>query len=223
MNQTIVVIEDDNNLRDYIKKIFHNAGYLVHTAADGAEGLKLVEKIEPNMVILDLGLPTLKGEAVCQEIKSNYSHIPVIILTARDTTADVVKGLNLGADDYITKPFEGEVLIARIKARLRQQQIDDEALMVDDLKLYTKSLEVKRGSRNIQLTPQEFKILEYLMLNKGRVMTREMIISRLWRTNPDVETRVIDVYIGYLRKKIDSGFKKKLIQSVRGFGYKVAA
>jgi DNA-binding response OmpR family regulator len=222
MNKSIVVIEDDVDLRDYIKGLFLEAGYVVHTAGDGAEALKLVERVEPEVVVLDLGLPTIKGDTVCIEIKKNHPHIPVIILTARDATSDVVHGLGLGADDYITKPFEGDELLARVKARLRHQQIDDEKLVVDDLTLHTRSLEVKRGDRDIQLTSQEFKILEYLMANKGRVMTREMIISRLWRTNPDVETRVIDVYIGYLRKKIDADHDKKLIQSVRGFGYKIA-
>jgi len=143
----------------------------------------------------------------------------VIILTARDSTADVVQGLDIGADDYITKPFTAEELLARIRARLRQRGQNNHKLEIADLELDTKSLEVKRGSKLIKLTPQEFKLLEYLMSNQNQVLTREMILNRIWPSAPDVETRVVDVYIGYLRKKIDTGFENNLIHSVRGFGY----
>lgn len=222
MNQHILVVEDDKDLRDVLQQTLNDQGYLVRLASDGTQALQMIQKVEPDLLLLDLGLPTVKGDTVCREVKKNYPEIPIIILTGRDTTADVVQGLNLGADDYITKPFEVEELVARIKARLRKNQTNEAKYTVGDLVLNTQTLEVKRGTVAINLTPQEFKILEYLMSNKGRVLTREMILSRLWRSNPDIETRVVDVYIGYLRKKIDEGHEKKIIQSVRGFGYKVS-
>lgn len=146
--------------------------------------------------------------------------MPVIILTARDSISDIVQGLNLGADDYITKPFVADEFLARIKARLRRQGGDSDALLkVADLELNNKTLEVKREGQIIQLTPQEFKLLQYLMNNKGRILTREMILNRIWLYSSDVETRVVDVYMGYLRKKIDNNHPKKLLHSIRGFGY----
>ena len=149
-----------------------------------------------------------------------YKDLPVIILTARDSISDIVQGLNLGADDYITKPFVADEFLARIKARLRRQGGDSDALLkVADLELNNKTLEVKREGQIIQLTPQEFKLLQYLMNNKGRILTREMILNRIWLYSSDVETRVVDVYMGYLRKKIDNNHPKKLLHSIRGFGY----
>jgi len=221
MNQHILIVEDDKDLREVLQQTINGEGYLVRSAGDGTQALQMIQKNEPDLILLDLGLPTLKGDSVCREVKKNYPEIPIIILTGKDSTNDVVTGLNLGADDYMTKPFETEELMARIRARLRKNQANNVKYTVGDLSLNTQTLEVKRGTKNVTLTPQEFKILEYLMSNKGRVLTREMILSRLWRSNPDIETRVVDVYIGYLRKKIDIGQKVKIIYSVRGFGYKV--
>lgn len=221
MTRTILIVEDDQDLREVLRDILHEQGFLIHEADDGTQALRFIEKTVPDLILLDLGLPTLKGEAVCREVKKKYPEIPVIILTGKGTTSDVVQGLDLGADDYVVKPFETEVLLARIKARLRRNQAEGEKYTLEDLSLDTRTMEVTRGGQSIQLTPQEFKILEYLLMNQGRVLTREMILSRLWRSNPDIETRVVDVYIGYLRKKIDADFDKKLIQSVRGFGYKI--
>lgn len=222
MTKTVIVVEDDADLREYLRGLLNENGFVVRTASDGVAALKLIQKTEPDLAVVDLGLPTITGDTVVMEIKKNYPEIPVIILTAHDATSDVVRGLNLGADDYMTKPFSGDELLARIKARLRKNQMDEGKLTTGDLILNTKTLEVKRAGREIHLTPQELKLLEYLMINKGRVLTREMILNRLWRTNPDIETRVVDVYVGYLRKKIDNKSKKKLIQSVRGFGYKLS-
>lgn len=163
----------------------------------------------------------MSGESVLLEIRKKYQDLPVIILTARDNISDIVQGLNIGADDYITKPFVADELLARVKARLRIGGEADTKLSIADLELDDKTLEVKRGNKNIQLTPQEFKLLEYLMRNKGRILTREMILNRVWLYSQDIETRVVDVYMGYLRKKIDQGFEKKLLRSVRGFGYMI--
>lgn len=221
MNNTIAVIEDDLHLLEFLQQLLVDQGYVVHTASDGVKALKLIEKVQPDLVLLDLELPTIKGDTVCIETKKNYPQIPIIILTARDATSQIVQGLNLGADDYMTKPFEAEELVARVRARLRTNNGQEKILTASDLMLNPQTMEVRRADKKIDLTPQEFRLLEYLLSNKGRVLTREMILGRLWRTNPDIETRVVDVYVGYLRKKIDSGSEVKLIQSVRGFGYKI--
>lgn len=164
----------------------------------------------------------MNGEGVCLEIKKNYPTLPVIILSAKNAVSDKVKSLKIGADDYVSKPFDLEELLARIQARLRTTGVDNEKILqVSDLVLNPKTLEVKRGKRLIQLTPQEFKLLQYLMLNTGIVLSREMILNRIWLYSPDVETRVVDVYMGYLRKKIDTGHGHKLLHSIRGFGYTI--
>ncbi len=221
MINKILVVEDDTGLQKYLKELLLDNNYSVQAAADGISALNTVAKLPPDLVILDLGLPNMTGEAVCLEVRKKYPNLPVIILTAKDSISDVVQGLNLGADDYMTKPFVADELLARIKARLRSQGNGDAKLKVGDLELDNKSLEVKRAGKAIQLTPQEFKLLEYLMHNKGRILTREMILNRVWLYSQDIETRVVDVYIGYLRKKVDGNAKKKLLQSVRGFGYMI--
>lgn len=222
MVSTVLVVEDDTGLQKYLKELLLDNGLSVQTASDGIAALEHLKKTQPDLVILDLGLPNMSGETVCLEIRKNYPTLPVIILTAKDTISDIVQGLNLGADDYMTKPFVADELLARIKARLRRAQGGNDAkLMVDDLMLDSQSLEVKRGEQPIQLTPQEFKLLQYLMSNKGRILTREMILNRVWLYSPDIETRVVDVYMGYLRKKIDNGSEKPLLHSVRGFGYMI--
>ena len=219
MVHTILIVEDDDDLRQYLKDVLLDTGYSIKDVKDGVAALKEIRKTEPDLVILDLGLPVMGGESVCTEAKKLFPDLPIIILTAKGATADVVKGLNLGADDYVPKPFETDELVARIRARLRDSNSQDEKLKIADLELNKRTLEVNRGSKKIELTPQEFKLLEYLLTNKGRVLTREIILNRIWLYSPDIETRVVDVYIGYLRKKIDNGFKKDLIHSVRGFGY----
>ncbi len=217
MVQKILVVEDDTALQEYLRDLLNEAGFTIDLASDGVEALASIKKLRPNLVILDLGLPKISGETVCQEIKRKYPEIPVIILTAKSDTQDIIHGLDLGADDYLAKPFDGNELIARMKARLRDNT--DVKLNVADLILDRTTLEIKRGTREISLTPTEFKLLEYLMSNKGRVLSREMILNRIWLTSPDIETRVVDVYMGYLRKKIDKGFNQPLIHSMRGFGY----
>jgi DNA-binding response OmpR family regulator len=219
MIHNILVVEDDKGLQKYLKELLLDNGYAVHTAGDGIAALEYFKKTAPDLMVLDLGLPIMSGEAVCQEVRKKYKDLPIIILTAKDAVSDIIKGLNFGADDYITKPFVADELLARIKARLRKQGENDTALKIADLELDSKTLEVKRHGKLIQLTPQEFKLLQYLMSNKGRILTREMILSRIWLYSSDVETRVVDVYMGYLRKKVDTGYPKQLLHSVRGFGY----
>lgn len=219
MTNTVLVVEDDKGLQKYLKELLLDNGYNVHVVGDGIAALEYLKKSEPDIVVLDLGLPNMSGEAVCTEIRKKYADLPVVILTAKDSVSDIVQGLNLGADDYITKPFVADEFLARLNARLRKQGATDTILKIADLELNNKTLEVIRDGKRIQLTPQEFKLLQYLMNNKGRILTREMILNRIWLYSSEVETRVVDVYMGYLRKKVDQGFSKKLLHSVRGFGY----
>lgn len=219
MLQSVLVIEDDKGIQKFLKELLTENEYAVQTASDGITGLEIINKSLPDLVVLDLGLPNLSGETVCLELRKKHPSLPIIILTARDSVSDIVRGLDLGADDYMTKPFIADEFLARIKARLRKQENGNKKLKIADLELDNETLQVKRGERSIQLTPKEFQLLQYLMSNLGRVLTRDMILNRIWLYSPDIETRVVDVYMGYLRKKIDGNAKKQLIHSVRGFGY----
>lgn len=221
MLKSILVVEDDDGIQQFLKELLMEEGYSVQIASDGITALNVLKKATPDLVILDLGLPNISGETVCMEIRKNYPELPVIILTAKDSVTDIVHGLNIGADDYMTKPFVGEELLARVQARLRDRSGNTTVLKVGDLELNDKTLEVKRAGKPIKLTPQEFKLLQYLMNNKGRILTRDMILNRIWPSSFEIETRVVDVYMGYLRKKIDEGQSKKLLHSVRGFGYTI--
>lgn len=221
MLNKILIVEDDSSLQKYLKELLLDNQFSVQVSSDGITALNTISKTPPDLIILDLGLPNMSGESVCQEVRKKYPELPVIILTAKDTVSDIVSGLNLGADDYMTKPFVADELLARINARLRKNGSVDTKLKVDSLELDDKALEVKRDGKLIQLTPQEFKLLEYLMRNKGRILTREMILNRVWLYSQDIETRVVDVYIGYLKKKVDMPYEKKLLHSVRGFGYMI--
>lgn len=221
MNYTLLIIEDTADLREYLTGVLADQGYTVLAAEDGTAALKLFEKVSPDLVILDLGLPTISGETVCKEIKRISPQTQVLVLTAKHTVADVTATLNLGADDYMAKPFEVDELLARIRARLRGTGPTETVLKANGLVLDTEKVEVTRDNNQIQLTPLEFKLLEYLLANKGRVLTRDMILARVWSSSPDIETRVVDVYMGYLRKKIDRGYKQPLLHSVRGFGYMI--
>lgn len=221
MLKTILIVEDDSALQQYLKDLLTENEYGVKLVKDGTEALNYLTKIRPDAVLLDLGLPTVSGEAVVTEIRKKHTKLPIIILTGKNSVDDKIKGLNLGADDYITKPFVAEELLARLKARLRSEGKSQRIITVADLTLDNETLEVKRNGKVIPLTPHEYKLLEYLILNKNRVLSRDMILNRVWAYTPDIETRVVDVFIGYLRKKIDSGHSKKLIHSMRGFGYTI--
>ncbi len=218
----ILVAEDDKTIREALRDFLIDNNYVVDVAEDGAQALQSIRKLQPDLIILDLILPKISGETVCKEVKKLFPNLPIIILTAKNQSADVIRGFNLGADDYITKPFELEELLSRIRVKLKKNG-NDEKLQVADLILDPKSIIVMRNRKKITLTPREFKLLQYLLINKGKVLTREMILNRIWQYALDVDTRVVDVYIGYLRRKIDSGSQKKLISSVRGFGYVIRA
>ena len=218
MQSNVVIIEDEPEMAEYIKDVIQDHGYLGFTSNSGVEGMNLVKKVQPELVLLDLMLPDIDGRSICKKIKQDYPNIKVIMITGQDSSDDLAKGLEYGADDYLPKPIDTTVLMARIKARLRNTNLQKKTLECGDLVLDQETHEVTRGGKVINLTPQEYRLLNYLMVNKNMVLSREMILSRIWQGNPDIETRVVDVYIGYLRSKID--FKKpKLIKTVRGFGY----
>jgi DNA-binding response OmpR family regulator len=219
MNKTILVVEDQKDLQGYLKEFLTDNGYLVLTADDGIPAMNIINKKSPDLIILDLNLPNMSGESVLSEVRKKFPDTRVIVLTAKNNTQDIVTGFDLGADDYMSKPFKLEELLARIKVRLKDGNSDGNKKTVADLELNTDTHEVKRDGKKIILSPTEFKLLDYLMENKGKVLSREMILSKIWMSSPDIETRAVDVYVGYLRKKVDSASSRKLIHSIRGFGY----
>jgi len=219
VNKTLLIIEDDKNLQKYLQDLLIGEGYSVKVLDDGIKALEIIENIHPDLVVLDLGLPMVKGESVCKDVKKDYPGLPVIILTGKDAVSDKINAFELGADDYITKPFVAEELILRIKARLKENKPEHNLVEIGDLEMNLDSMEVRRGTKIINLTPQEYKLLETLAVNKDKVLSREALLNKIWPNSFDIETRVVDVYISYLRKKVDKGFRKKLIHSVRGFGY----
>jgi DNA-binding response OmpR family regulator len=218
MKHVILIVEDEPEMAQFMQDILVEHDYQVLVETKGTAALEKIERIEPDMVLLDLMLPDIEGGTVCKHIKEDFPNIIVIMITAQGTPEDMAKGLNLGADDYIPKPITPEVLLARVKARFRADGNQAKKLVVGDLSLDSQKHEVKRAGEHVVLSPQEFKLLEYFMSNPGRVLTREMILSRIWRGSPEIETRVIDVYVGYLRKKLEKN-QSKLFRSVRGFGY----
>ena len=219
-NTTVIIVEDDPDLNEYLHELL-SEHFIVHNVTRGSQALKLIKQTKPDLVVLDLMLPDMQGEDLCTQIKDVYPQVPIIILTAKDDPRDIVKNLNQGADDYLTKPFSSEELLARIRARLRSDNRKQTSLKIADLELDTNTLEVARSGKIIPLTHTEFQLLHYLLANKNHVLTREMILSHVWSYTPDIQSRVVDVYVGYLRKKIDNGHSNKLIHSVRGFGYTV--
>jgi DNA-binding response OmpR family regulator len=221
MIPSILVIEDDKDIREYLREFLTENNFNVHLEEKGAAGISYFREHQPDLVLLDLGLPDMDGGSVSIQLKEIDPQISVIILTANSSVEDKIKQLNIGADDYLTKPFDAGELLARIKARLRTKLPGEMKIKIGDLELDPVKIEVKRAGKRIELTPQEFKLLEYLMNNEGAVLSRETILNRIWQYSPDIESRVVDVYVGYLRKKIDAQGKHPLIHSVRGFGYSV--
>ncbi len=219
MIHKILIVEDDKNISGYLEESLKEAGYRTKVTSDGTVALNFVKETPPDLILLDLGIESISGETVCTEVKKNYPDLPIIILTAKDSKSEIVHGLDLGADDYLPKPFDTDELLARIRARLKQSV--NPQLVLDDLVLDTHTMEVTRSGKPISLTAKEFKLLEYLLLNRGTVLSRETILDHIWMYSPDIESRVVDVYIGYLRKKVDGGFPTKLIKSIRGFGYTI--
>jgi len=216
----ILVVEDEKKVASFIKKGLQEEHYAVDIAYDGEEGLALVQINEYDLILLDIMLPKLDGMEVLRRIRRNGFGVPILILTAKDSVEDIVTGLDTGSDDYLTKPFSFAELVARVRALLRRKAKEKtDILTIGDLRLSTSTHRVKRGTREIELTPKEYALLEYFMRNPNRILTRALITEHVWDYHFDPETNVIDVYVNYLRKKIDQGFEKKLIHTIRGSGY----
>lgn len=218
----ILVAEDDASLAKFLRKGLETESYAVDLAPDGEEAQLLAERYDFDLVVLDVNLPRRNGFEVLSRVRKIKPNLPVLLLTAKGRVEDRVRGLDLGADDYIVKPFSFSELCARIRALLRRgQRPNDTVLKVDSLELNRIEHSVKRGGKAIELTPKEFALLEYLMLNQRRRVTRAMIIEHVWNLTFDTATNVVDVYINYLRSKVDHGFEPKLIRTVRGVGYQM--
>ena len=216
----ILIVEDERKVANFIRKGLQEEGYAVDLASNGEDGLMMATTAPYDLIILDIYLPKLDGLTALKRMREEEIETPVLLLTVRATIEDKVLGLDSGADDYLTKPFAFQELLARIRALLRRQS--DKAtgvLRVADLTLDPVKRIVTRGPQRIDLSVKEFALLEYLMRNEGRVLTRTMIIEHVWNYDFDNETNVVDVYVNYLRKKIDFGREEKLIHTVRGVGY----
>lgn len=219
----ILVIEDEHKIANSIKKGLEQESYAVDVTYDGDDGFDLAATEDYDVIILDLLLPKMDGIELCKKLRKEENvHTPVLILTAKGQLNDKVEGFNAGADDYLVKPFAFAELLARVKALTRRPKDSlGIVLAVDDLSFNTLTYEVKRGSKKIDLSKKEFALLEYLLRHKGKVLTKDQIINHVWDYDADILPNTVEVYIGYLRNKIDKPFKKKtpLIQTVRGFGY----
>jgi heavy metal response regulator len=219
----ILVVEDEKRIADFLGRGLQGAGYAIDVAQDGATALQFTNSTDYDLIILDLMLPDMDGLKVLERVRSRRAGPPVLILSARGAVDDRVKGLETGADDYLTKPFAFVELLARVRALLRRGQPAPEKLQVADLALDCARRKVVRGAESIELAPKEFGILEYMMRNKGRPLSRTMIVEHVWDMDYDGLTNIVDVYIRHLRSKIDDRFPQKLIHTVRGIGYMIEA
>ena len=215
----VLVIEDEEAIAEFVQLELEHHGLRVRCAYNGLSGLEAAEEFEPSVVVLDIMLPKLDGVGVLKDLRRRGNRVPVIMLTARVTPADKIHSLDLGADDYLTKPFDTGELMARVRALLRRAE-GDEVLRVADLEIDTATREVRRGERRVEdLTPREYELLEFMARNPRRVLSRDLLLSRVWEQEFGIETKVVDVYVGYLRKKLDAPEDVPLIQTVRGVGY----
>lgn len=221
----ILVIEDEHKIANSIKKGLEQESFAVDVAYNGTDGFDLATCEDYDVIVLDLMLPDMDGLEICKKLRKEENiHTPILMLTAKGQLDNKVEGLNAGADDYLVKPFAFAELLARIKALLRRPKDSVGTILnIEDLSLNTITYEVKRGDKEIRLSRQEFALLEYLLRHKNKILTKEQIINNLWDYDADVLPNTVEVYIGYLRNKIDRPFSKSLalIQTVRGFGYKI--
>ena len=215
----ILLIEDEKRIADFVHRGLESAGYSVDLAEDGQSGLEKIHAVDYDLVILDLMLPDVDGLTVLEKARNRKVSPPVLILSARGGVDDRVRGLELGADDYLVKPFAFVELLARVRALLRRGQPTPERLVVGDLVLDCIRRKVSRASEPIDLAPKEFSILEYMMRNRGRPLSRTMIVEHVWDMEYDGLTNIVDVYIRHLRSKVDDKFSLRLIHTVRGIGY----
>jgi DNA-binding response OmpR family regulator len=218
----ILIVEDEHLIATSLKKGLEQEHYTVDIAFDGLEGYDLAASGEYDIILLDLMLPGLDGISICQKLRSENVHTPILMLTAKSQLDDKVKGFNVGADDYLTKPFAFEELLARIRALSRRpQQTTNKVLTLADLTIDTTNYQVKRGAKEIRLSSKEYSLLECLVRHAGQILNKDQIIQYVWSYESDILPNTVEVYIRNLRQKIDQPFKKKLIQTIRGFGYKI--
>jgi len=219
----ILLVEDEKNVASFIKKGLEEEFYTVDIAGTGPEGLSMVTSHAYDLLIVDIMLPGFSGVELCKRLREKGLKLPILLLTAIDSVESKVKGLESGADDYLTKPFAFSELLARIKALLRRASDSVSELSLDDLRIDLLARRVFRANKEIILTPKEFSLLEYLLRNKGKVLSRTEIIENVWGYDFDPTTNIVDVHIKFLREKVDTGFHKKLIHTVRGAGYVLKA
>lgn len=229
----ILIVDDEESIVTLLKYNLEQAGFQVVTAMDGEEAINKVVEENPDLVVLDVMLPILDGIEVCKKLRQKQIYTPILMLTAKDDELDKVLGLELGADDYMTKPFSPREVIARIKAILRRTQypttvqekveeVNDDYIRIKDLKIYPEQYEVYFKDTLLELTPKEFELLVYLVKNKGRVLSRDQLLSAVWNYDFAGDTRIVDVHISHLREKIEEDTKKpSYIKTIRGLGYKL--
>jgi two-component system, OmpR family, response regulator len=225
---TLLVVDDEPNIRELLATSLRFAGFDVHAAADGGTALRLAKQVQPDLLVLDVMLPDMDGFTVTRRLREKGQHVPVLFLTARDDTQDKITGLTVGGDDYVTKPFSLEEVVARIRAILRRttgvEAESTSVLSYEDLELDEDSHEVRRAGQVIDLSPTEFKLLRYLMLNPGRVLSKAQILDHVWQYDWGGDANIVESYISYLRRKVDhiegaAGPVAPLIQTKRGVGY----
>lgn len=232
MSKKILVVDDEQSISTLLQYNLEQAGFSVTTAMDGEEGLHKCINEAPDLLVLDLMLPKLDGIEVCKQLRQRKIMVPILMLTAKDDEFDKVLGLELGADDYMTKPFSPREVVARVKAILRRSQLhtepelndseESEQVMIGDLKVLPDHYEAYYGKERLDLTPKEFELLVYLAKHKGRVLTRDQLLSAVWNYDFAGDTRIVDVHISHLREKIERNTKKPLyIKTIRGLGYKL--
>jgi DNA-binding response OmpR family regulator len=224
MSSHILIVEDEIKLARFMELELTSEGYQVSIAHDGVTGLSLARESAPDLAILDWMLPGITGVEICRRLRATGNHIPVIMLTAKDDISDRVAGLDAGADDYLVKPFSIEELLARLRAHLRRtQEPNPDLLAVADLSLNRGTRQVKRGQRVIELTTKEFDLLEYLMRHPGQVYTRDQILEQVWGYDFGGDSNIIEVYVRYLRLKLEAETETRLIHTIRGVGYTIRA
>ena len=214
----VLLVEDDCSISELLELELGHRNLDVRCAYDGTSALEVVESFRPEVVVLDIMLPGIDGVGVLKRLRRRGDRTPVLMLTARDTLPDKVHSLETGADDYLTKPFHVEELLARLAALVRRVQ-GEEVIRFSDLEINTTTREVRRGEREMDLTVREYGLLEFMARNPRRVLSRDLLLERVWDSEVGLETKVVDVYIGYLRKKVDAPQEKPLIQTIRGVGY----
>ncbi|MGW3946387.1 response regulator transcription factor [Micrococcus endophyticus] len=222
----LLVVDDEPNIRELLSTSLRYAGFEVTAAANGREALDAAEEFQPDLAVLDVMLPDMDGFTVTRRLRAAGRHFPVVFLTARDGTEDKITGLTVGGDDYVTKPFSLDEVVARIRAVLRRTaSLDDDAavLRVGDLELDDDAHEVRRGGDVVELSPTEFKLLRYLMMNPNRVLSKAQILDHVWEYDFNGDASIVESYISYLRRKIDVGGREKMIHTKRGVGYMLRA